>query len=70
MRNQRTPTWLIVMLAGIGLLLMIPALWVFASLTARPLHPDPAKVPTVAIRRHRRSQRALRRRHVRSFLRT
>jgi CubicO group peptidase (beta-lactamase class C family) len=48
MREQRNPAWLVVMLAAVGLLLAIPALWVIVSLTARPLHPDPAKVPTVS----------------------
>jgi len=42
------PVWLSLVLAIVGLLLVIPGLWVFVSLTARPLHPDPANVPTVA----------------------
>jgi CubicO group peptidase (beta-lactamase class C family) len=42
------PGWLMLMLAGVGLLLAIPVLWVLVSLTARPLHPNPASVPTVA----------------------
>jgi CubicO group peptidase (beta-lactamase class C family) len=36
------------MFAAAGLLLLIPALWVYVSLTATPLHPNPGKVPTVA----------------------
>ena len=36
------------MLAAAGLLLVaIPGLWVFVSLTATPLHPNPESVPTV-----------------------
>lgn len=34
--------------AALGLILLIPGLWLFVSLTAKPLHPDPAGVPTVA----------------------
>jgi CubicO group peptidase (beta-lactamase class C family) len=34
-------------LATVGLLLVIPALWVYVSVTARPLHPNPESVPTV-----------------------
>lgn len=47
MRNGRIPTWLILILAMVGLVLLIPALWVFVSLTARPVHPNPESVPTV-----------------------
>jgi CubicO group peptidase (beta-lactamase class C family) len=35
------------MLAAVGLLLVIPGLWVYVSLTATPLHPNPESVPTV-----------------------
>ena len=36
------------MLAGVGLLIVaIPGLWVFVSVTATPLHPNPESVPTV-----------------------
>ena len=48
MRKGRIPTWLMLMLAAVGLLLVIPALWVFVSVTAKPLHPNPENVPTVA----------------------
>lgn len=48
MRKGRMPMWLTLVLAVVGLLLVIPVLWVFVSVTARPLHPDPANVPTVA----------------------
>src|SRR5207247_9656175 len=34
-------------LAAVGLLLVIPGLWVYVSLTATPLHPNPENVPTV-----------------------
>ena len=45
MSKQRIPTWLIVILWIAGLLLVIPALWVFVSVTATPLHPNPESVP-------------------------
>jgi len=48
MPKRRIPAWLILTLAAVGLVLVIPVLWVFVSLTAKPLHPDPANVPTVA----------------------
>ncbi len=49
MRKGRMPTWLMLMLAAVGLVLLaIPGLWVYMSLTATPLHPDAGKVPTVA----------------------
>jgi serine beta-lactamase-like protein LACTB, mitochondrial len=47
MRKGRIPTWLVLMLAAVGLLLVIPGLWVFVSVTATPLHPNPESVPTV-----------------------
>jgi len=48
MRKGRIPTWLMLMLAAVGLLLVaIPGLWVFVSVTATPLHPNPESVPTV-----------------------
>ena len=49
MRKGRIPPWLTLMLAAAGLLLVaIPGLWVFMSLTATPLHPNPESVPTAA----------------------
>lgn len=49
MRKGRIPTWLMLMLAAVGLLLVaIPGLWVDVSITATPLHPNPENVPTVA----------------------
>jgi CubicO group peptidase (beta-lactamase class C family) len=47
MAKSRTTNWLVLLLAAVGLLLVIPALWVFASVTATPLHPNPENVPTV-----------------------
>lgn len=46
MRKGPYPTWLILTLAIVGLLLVIPALWVCVSVTARPVHPNPESVPT------------------------
>jgi serine beta-lactamase-like protein LACTB, mitochondrial len=34
-------------LATVGLLLVIPGLWVYVSVTANPLHPNPENVPSV-----------------------
>jgi serine beta-lactamase-like protein LACTB len=49
LRSGRITTWLLLSIAAVGLLIVaVPALWVYMSLTAKPLHPDPAKVPTVA----------------------
>ncbi|MFN0106628.1 MAG: serine hydrolase domain-containing protein [Bryobacteraceae bacterium] len=49
MRKGRIPAWLTLMLVAVVLLLVaIPGLWVFVSLTATPLHPNPENVPTVA----------------------
>ena len=49
MRKGRIPTWLMLMLAAVGLLLVaIPGLWVYVSITATPLHANPGNVPTVA----------------------
>ena len=48
MKMRGIPTWLLLVLAAVGLLLLIPGLWVFVSITARPLHPNPENVPTVA----------------------
>jgi serine beta-lactamase-like protein LACTB len=47
MSKRRISTWLLLIFAPIGLLLLIPALWVFVSLTAKPVHPNPESVPTV-----------------------
>jgi serine beta-lactamase-like protein LACTB, mitochondrial len=49
MRKRGIPTWFILMLAAVGLpIVAIPGLWVFMSVTATPLHPNPENVPTVA----------------------
>jgi CubicO group peptidase (beta-lactamase class C family) len=37
-----------VVLAAVGFILLIPALWLFVSLTAKPLHQNPENVPTVS----------------------
>jgi CubicO group peptidase (beta-lactamase class C family) len=47
MPKRPIPTWLLVLLAPVGLLLLIPALWIFSSFTATPVHPNPESVPTV-----------------------
>jgi serine beta-lactamase-like protein LACTB len=47
MRKGRIPAWLIFVLASVGLLLLIPGLWVYVSLTATPLYPKPENVPAV-----------------------
>ena len=47
MRKGRIPTWIALMLAAVGLLLVIPGLWIFVSVTATPLYPNPESVPTV-----------------------
>lgn len=48
-RWNRTETWLTVFVVGIGVLLIgIAGLWVYASATSAPLHPDAQNVPSVA----------------------
>jgi serine beta-lactamase-like protein LACTB len=48
MSKRRIPTWLLLILVSVGLLVVaIPGLWVFVSVTATPLHPNPESVPTV-----------------------
>src|SRR5258706_7277197 len=48
MRKGRIPTWLMLMLAAVGMpLVAILGLWVFVSVTATPLHPFPENVPAV-----------------------
>ena len=48
MSKKRIPTWLLVILIPVGLLLVgIPGLWILASLTATRLHPNQESVPTV-----------------------
>jgi serine beta-lactamase-like protein LACTB len=47
MRKGRIPTWLMLMLGAVGLLLTIPGLWLFVSITAKPLYPNPESVPTI-----------------------
>jgi CubicO group peptidase (beta-lactamase class C family) len=48
MSKRRTETWLALILAPVGLLLVvIPGLWVYMSVTATPLHPNPQNVRSV-----------------------
>jgi CubicO group peptidase (beta-lactamase class C family) len=48
MSKRRIPTWLLLILVSSGLLVLaIPGLWVFVSVTATPLHPNPENMPTV-----------------------
>ena len=49
MRRERIAIWLTLMLTALGLLLVIPALWVFVSVTATPLYPNPENVPAVML---------------------
>lgn len=45
---SRTETWVAVILSCLGLIpLAVGALWVFMSLTAEPIHPDPGAVSSV-----------------------
>ena len=47
-RRVGPETWLALILVAVGLLLVaIPGLWVFMSVTATPLHPNPQDVPSV-----------------------
>ena len=46
-REGRIPSWLMLLLAAVGLVLVIPVLWVYVSVTATPLHPNPQNVPAV-----------------------
>lgn len=48
MANGRTSAWRWIVLAGLGLVLVIPTLWVYVSLTARPLYPQPEGVRAIA----------------------
>lgn len=46
MPKRSVPTWLVLLFVPVGLILLIPALWVFVSVTATPVHPSPESVPT------------------------
>ncbi|MEP7367967.1 MAG: serine hydrolase domain-containing protein, partial [Acidobacteriota bacterium] len=46
MPKQRFSTCLLLLLIPIGLLLLIPSLWVFVSVTAKPIHPIPDTLPS------------------------
>jgi serine beta-lactamase-like protein LACTB len=48
MSKSRTETWLALIVLAVGLLLAaIPGLWVFMSVTATRLHPNPQEAPSV-----------------------
>lgn len=49
MPKRTIPNWLLVLLIPIALILLVPVLWLFVSLTAKPLHPTPESVPTVRL---------------------
>lgn len=54
------PTWLFWVLVPVGLVILaVPGLWLFMSLTATPLHPDPQKVPAVTRAKPTREMAAL-----------
>ena len=49
MSKRRTETWLALIVGAIGLLVAaVLGLWGYVSITATPLHPDRAKVPSVS----------------------
>src|SRR5438132_6804304 len=48
MSKSRTPTWVSLILLGVGLLAVgIPGLFVFMKVTATKVHPDSQKIPSV-----------------------
>lgn len=48
MLKSRFPTWLSLILLGVGLLVVgIPGLWVYVIATAKKLHPSPRDIPAV-----------------------
>src|SRR4051812_19359024 len=48
MSKSRTGTWIWLILAPVGLVLLgVPGLWVYMSATATRLHPKPQDVPSV-----------------------
>ncbi|MEO8100674.1 MAG: serine hydrolase domain-containing protein [Acidobacteriota bacterium] len=48
MSKRRIPGWLVLLLVPVGLILLIPGLWVAVSLTETPLYPTPEAVASVA----------------------
>jgi len=48
-QQKQKPLWLILLLMAIGMILLVPLTWIFVSLTARPIHPDPQNVPSVSV---------------------
>ena len=48
MSKSRIPTWVSLVLLGVGLLAVgIPGLWVYMSITATKVHPDSQNIPSV-----------------------
>jgi serine beta-lactamase-like protein LACTB len=48
MSKSRIPTWVSLVLLGVGLLAVgIPGLWVYMSITATKVHPDSQKIPSL-----------------------
>jgi serine beta-lactamase-like protein LACTB len=48
MSKSRKGTWLALILLPIGLVVLgVPSLWVYMTVTAKPIHPNPAKAPAV-----------------------
>src|SRR4051812_37531633 len=48
MSKSRRGTWVALILFPIGLVVLgVPSLWVYMTVTARPLHPNPEKAPSV-----------------------
>jgi CubicO group peptidase (beta-lactamase class C family) len=48
MSKSRIPTWVSLILLGVGVLVVgIPGLWVYAIATAKKLHPSPRDIPSV-----------------------
>jgi serine beta-lactamase-like protein LACTB, mitochondrial len=48
MSTSRIPTWVSLVLLGVGLLAVgIPGLWVYMSITATKVHPDSQNIPSV-----------------------
>jgi len=48
MSKSRIPTWVSLVLLGMGLLVVgIPGLWVYMSITATKVHPDSQTIPSL-----------------------
>jgi serine beta-lactamase-like protein LACTB, mitochondrial len=48
MATARISVWRVLVFSALGLALLVPALWVFVSFTAKPLYPSPESVPSAA----------------------